>query len=182
MIKHYIGVDPGRGGGMVVLSQLGKVISYHRVPLIGKDIDTDEFASIFKKIIKDCEAYGATPHACIEKVHAFPGASAGSTFKFGYCVGLIDGVINSLGIPFSKIQPKEWQKIVWQTDEIEREPDKISKTGRKIKGKVKTKIVSLKAFKRIFPDVDFRTPRMKNQPDGLVDAILIAEACRRLNH
>lgn len=180
--KHYIGIDPGKTGGIVVLSQGGEVVSFHQIPKIGKDIDTDEFAAIFKRIIEDCVTFGATPHACIEKVHALFGASAGSTFGFGYCVGLIDGVVKMGQIPFTKLQPKEWQKIVWQTDEIEREPDKISKTGRKVAGKVRTKIVSLKAFKRIFPSVDFRTGRMKNQPDGLVDAILIAEACRRLNH
>lgn len=183
-IKHYIGIDPGKTGGIVVLSQTGQLVSFHKIPTIGKDIDTDEFAEIFKRIIKNCETTGSTPHACIEKVHALFGASAGSTFNFGYCVGLIDGVIKAYQIPFSKIQPKEWQSYIWQSDEIEREPDKISeKTGRKITGKVKTKIVSLKAFKRIFPTVDFRTStKIKNQPDGLVDAILIAEACRRLNH
>lgn len=183
MNKHYIGVDPGKTGGIAVLSNTGQLISFHQIPVIGKDIDTEEFANIFKGIVETCKTTGVKPHACIEKVHALFGASAGSTFNFGYCVGLIDGLVKAYNIPFSKIQPKAWQEIIWQTDEIEREPSKLDKNGKTKLGKVKTKIVSLKSFKRIFPQVDFRTSaRQKLQPDGLVDAILIAEACRRLNH
>lgn len=185
--KHYIGVDPGKTGGITVLSQSGKFISKHPIPLIGKDIDLNGFVNIFDNIIKSCEVTGTIPHVCIEKVHAIFGSSASSTFSFGYCVGLIDGVIKAYKLPYTKIQPKEWQSIVWQTDEIEREPDKVAFTKkgieRRVKGKIKTKVVSLKAVKRLFPEVDLRpTERSKIFSDGLVDSLLIAEACRRLNH
>ena len=182
-MKHYIGIDPGKTGGIVVINTAGDFISKHPIPLIGKDIDTSEFATIFENIVQDAINAGAIPHACIEKVHALFGSSASGTFSFGYCVGLIDGIVRSKKIAFTKIQPKDWQAKIWQTDEIEREPSTIDKKGRVKQGKIKTKIVSLKAFKRIFPNVDLRpTERSKNQSDGLVDAILIAESIRRMNH
>lgn len=184
--KWYIGIDPGKTGGIVVLSNNGKLISKHLVPTVGKDIDVNEFANIFIKIIKDAEVTGVNLHAGVEEVHAIFGSAASATFSFGRCVGLIDGIIRALNIPSSKIQPKVWQKEIWESSEIEREPDKVTiRRGKevKVKGKVKTKIVSLKAFKRLFPEIDLRTSnRQKNQPDGLVDAILLAEYCRRKNY
>lgn len=182
-MKHYIGIDPGKTGGIVVVNSSGEFVSKHPIPLIGKDIDTDELANIFEYIVEESKKVDAISHACIEKVHAVFGSSASNTWSFAYCVGLLDGIIRTKKIPFTKIQPKDWQSLVWQTDEIEREPSTIDKKGRVKQGKVKTKLVSLKAFRRIFPQVDLRpTERSKNQSDGLVDAILIAEAVRRLNH
>lgn len=182
-MKHYIGIDIGKMGGIVVVDSNGKFVSKHSIPLIGKDIDTGTLADIFEGIIEESNIIGAIPHACIEKVHAIFGSAAASTFSFGFCAGLIEGIVRTKKISFTKITPKDWQSICWQQDEIEREPSTTDKKGKVKQGKIRTKIVSLKAFKRIFPQVDLRpTERSKNQSDGLVDAILIAEAVRRLNH
>lgn len=182
-MKHYVGIDPGKTGGIVVINTNGDFISKHPVPLIGKDIDTTEFASIIENIIIDAKKSGNTVHICIEKVHALFGSSASNTWSFAYCVGLIDGIVKSNKVPFTKITPKDWQSIIWQQDEIEREPSTTDKKGKVKLGKIRTKIVSMKSFKRLFPNVDLRpTERSKKESDGLVDAILIAESIRRLNH
>lgn len=191
MEKHYVGIDPGKNGGIVVIDQSGNFLSKYTIPKIGDDIDLQAFYNIFVDIQANAEQSKAKIHVCREQVHALFGSSASSTFTFGYVVGLIDMLIVSQQIPYSKIQPKEWQASVWLESEIEREPDKVStdKKGKPktIKGKIKTKIVSLKAAKRLFPKVNFHEELKngkfaKNPHDGIIDAILIAEACRRLNH
>jgi len=191
MNKHYIGIDPGKHGGIVVIDSNKNFISKHVIPMIGDDIDLHEFYHIFQVMKRRAELDGCQIHVCREQVHAIFGSAAGSTFTFGYVVGLIDMMIVSEKLSFSKLQPKEWQASVWLESEIEREPDKksVSKNGKEktTKGKVKTKIVSLKAAKRLFPSVQFHSELKngkfaKNPHDGWIDAILIAEACRRLNH
>ena len=134
-------------------------------------------------IKKRAEHENCKAHICIESVHSIFGTSAGSNFTFGYVVGMIDTTVIAHSLPYSKVQPKIWQKEIWQEYEIEREPGKADKNGKMKPGKVLTKLTSLKAFTRLFPSVDLRgTERSKNQHDGLVDAILIAEYCRRQNH
>src|SRR5690606_29666493 len=123
------------------------------------------------------------PHVCIESVHSIFGSSSKSNFSFGYIVGALDTIIISLSMPYTKVQPKEWQKDIWLTSEIEREPSKTDKNGKVKQGKVLTKLTSLKAVKRLFPNVDLRaTDKSKIPHDGLVDALLIAEYCRRKNY
>jgi len=48
----------------------------------------------------------------IEKVHAVPGASAGSSFKFGYNYGAIVALLSTLGGSIYDITPKGWQKYI----------------------------------------------------------------------
>lgn len=181
-MKYYIGVDPGKSGGVVVLDWMGNFIRKHTIPKIGKDVDLKAFYKIFKSEYDSAALSGRKLHVCVESVHSIFGTSAKSNFSFGYIVGALDTIIVSLNLPYSKVQPKEWQKSVWLTSEIEREPSKTDKNGKVKQGKVLTKLTSLKAFKRLFPDVDLRgTERSKVPHDGLVDAILIAEYCRRQN-
>lgn len=186
MNKFYVGIDPGKNGGVVVLDNNKNCLGTYEIPKIGNDIDLNGFYEIFEKIKSQALNSIAKIHVCTESVHAIFGSSAQSTFSFGYVVGIIDMLIISNKLPYSKIQPKEWQKNIWLESEIEREPDKIGLT-KTIKGKIKTKVVSLKAAKRLFPEVNFY-PELKNGKfaknphDGIIDAILIAEACRRLNY
>lgn len=182
MKKIYIGADPGRNGGIVVLDWMGNFIEKHTIPKIGKDVDLKSFYKIFEKIYQDTVLSGTKPHVCVESVHSIFGSSSKSNFSFGYVVGVLDTIIVSLNLPYTKVQPKEWQKSIWLTSEIEREPSKKDKNGNVKQGKVLTKLTSLKAYKRLFPNVDLRaTERSKIPHDGLVDAILIAEYCRRQN-
>lgn len=183
MKKWYIGIDPGKNGGIAIIDSDGKFIEKHLIPKIKDDIDIHSFYDIFIQIKENCKSLNTNIHVCTESVHSIFGSSAGSNFTFGYVVGIIDTIIIAHNLPYSKVQPKDWQKNIWQEYEIEREPSKKDKNGKLKPGKVLTKLTSLKACKRLYPDVDLRaTERSKNQHDGLVDALLIATYCRRMNH
>ena len=64
-----------------------------------------------------------------------------------------------------------------------RKPEKITKSGKIVRGRVDTKAMAEQSFRKWFPLLDFNMTengnKSKNVHDGLVDAILIAEYCRR---
>lgn len=173
-MKYYIGIDPGKSGAIVILNNKNSEVIKHVIPCIGTVIDIGAIDSILAELIflkgKD------SLHLVIEDVHALYGSSAGATFSFGYVCGVLEGIIHSLSIPHTKVQPKVWQKEMFQGIPEIRKPN--TKDGKK--GALETKQMALLAAKRIFPDVDLRaTTRSKNPHDGIVDALLMAEYCRR---
>jgi crossover junction endodeoxyribonuclease RuvC len=51
-------------------------------------------------------------HAYIEFVSVRPGEGAVGAFAFGRCRGAVEGVLSTLGIPFTTITPPSWKRAV----------------------------------------------------------------------
>lgn len=159
-----IGIDPGKQG--FICSMTDSSISYYQIPLIGKEVDLDELDNIIDFITLTHDDV----HCVIEDVHAIFGSSAKATFNFGWIVGVLEALLVAHGIPYTKVQPKEWQKEMWQG---------ISKQ-KKANGRTDTKAMSLLAAKRLFPDEDLTaTARSTKEHDGKIDSLLMAEYCKR---
>ena len=185
--KWYLGLDPGKSGGCILLDDKGSIKARYIPEFIGDECDVNSFSDFFEHCKKGVEEVSGILHVAIEDVHSIYGVSASANFTFGFMVGLLRTLVKVNQLPYTMIQPKEWQKEVWVNSEIEREPDKLNKSGKKVPGKIKTKLTSLKASKRLWPTYDFRSnidlkSRVKNPHDGLIDAALIAESVRRKNH
>ena len=176
---HILGIDPGKTGAFVLMDQQGGVIEKLVMPLIGKELDHLGIASI----VSICSG---SSHIYIEDVHAVHGSAAGATFNFGYVCGAIRQCVTDYRIPFTMVQPKKWQSIIYQgVKEIRKPSYKITKgkfEGQTRKGNRDTKKMSLLAAQQLFPTVDLRkNSRCKIAHDGIVDALLIAEYGRRQN-
>ena len=140
---------------------------YYPIPLIKGEVNLHELADIFNI---DASYVGGM-HCVIEDVHALFGASAKSTFNFGWIVGALEAILVSNGIPYNKVSPKDWQKEMWQGI------PKITKQG---KNSTDTKAMSLLAAKRLFPNEDLRATERSVKPcHDKIDALLLAEYCRR---
>jgi hypothetical protein len=165
----FVGIDPGKNGGIVHIS---KTINYYFIPKIGNEVDVLELSRIIEKIknSESCEV-----HFFIEKVHAVFGSAAKATFNFGYVCGLIEGIVSFSKCPYTMIEPKVWQKEMFQGIPI------IKKSGSK---RNDTKKMAEIAYKRLFPNIDFYITENENKSkkvhDGLVDALLIADYGRRI--
>ena len=184
-----IGVDPGKNGGIVALSDLRNVIWRHVTPLVGTDIDWYKIAELIR--VPDTHD---KPHVFIEHVHAMHGVAAATTFTFGGCFEGTKALCYALQTPFTLVQPKAWQKLMWAgVPEQRKPPKKLTKKeliqrarGEKVRtpkviGAINTKAMSAVAVARLFPGVDLRgTPASTTQHDGLIDALLIAEYGRRI--
>lgn len=155
MSKIYIGIDPGKYGGIFTIfpdNTYNKFVT----PLVGDKINGRE---ISKNLVDIISTHNSEVMVVIEDVHSIFGTSAKSNFQFGMSVGIIHGIVDALSIPYTLVGPKKWQAICYQG--IPENKDK--------------KIMSAIAAHRLFPEESFiATARSKKPHDGLTDAALIA--------
>lgn len=171
--RIYIGIDPGKSGGIVALSVFNKLIDKWPMPVLGDNLDVSAMFDLLKKLMDD---YAIT--VIMEDVHSIFGVSASNNFTFGYVCGAIEAVVLCLKLKMIKVAPKTWQKEIWANG------DKVFKTKKpdQKNPSIDTKATSLCAVTRLFPTVDLRkSSRAKIAADGIVDALLLAEYGRRKN-
>lgn len=173
MSKNYIGLDPGKSGGFVRISDEG--VEACPTPTIGDEISL----SGVKDWLVSCLASTGRENILvgIEDVHSIFGSSAGSNFQFGRALGMLEGCVAALEIPFVKVAPKTWQKVAHVGIPVIRKPGKDGKLGG-----VDTKAMAALAAERLYPGLDLRgSDRAKKAHDGIVDALLIAHYLKTQN-
>ena len=145
----YIGIDPGKNGGIAVMSSdIINVYTFSEETLI------EELG-----LISRCIKAGESAKCVLEKVNAMPGQGVVSMFNFGQNYGFIQGVLKAYGIPYELVSPQKWKKEFSVTSD---------------------KNTSIEVAKRLFPGVNLKaTERCKKDHDGMAEALLIAEYCRR---
>lgn len=172
-MKYYIGIDPGTKGYISIIDETGKFIESFPLLKNAKNIDVVEISNTLLNLSK----YEDNCHVIIENIHAIFGSSAKGTFNFGFIAGLIEGVIATIGLPYTKINPKIWQKEMFRGVNVTTKPSTTGKTQV-----IDTKKMSFLASHRIFPTVDLRrTSKCKNEDDNFSDSLLMAEYGRRMN-
>lgn len=138
----YIGIDPGKTGAVAILDDKGNyinVLDFGQEELMSTLID---YAPVVK-------------FAYLEKVHSMPGQGVVSTFSFGENFGWWQGVLGSLGIPYTTIRPQDWMKKY-----------SLQKTSASDKP-------GLEVARKLFPEAPLHLKKHHNR----ADALLIARAC-----
>lgn len=172
-MKYYIGIDPGTKGYISIIDETGKFIESFPLLKNAKNIDVVEISNTLLNLSK----YEDNCHVIIENIHAIFGSSAKGTFNFGFIAGLIEGIIATIGLPYTKINPKIWQKEMFRGVNVITKPSTTGKAQV-----IDTKKMSFLASHRIFPTVDLRrTSKCKNEDDNFSDSLLMAEYGRRMN-
>lgn len=158
MSKLWIGIDPGVDGAIAVFTATG--LRLYDMPSAqsgkGRRIDPLALAGILAK-------YGqANCDVAIELVHAFPGQGVSSCFSFGHSLGVIEGVVASIGLPYELVSPVRWRKVM-MADFAKAETPKERKAQ------------SVLAASRLYPAYaeQFRGPKGGIE-DGRADATLLA--------
>ena len=165
--RVHVGIDPGKNGCLAIIG-LCNDISYFEFKKIGNEVDLALINEVFSSIEKPC-------HCVIEDVHAVFGSSANSTFEFGRINGALEALLIANKIPFTKVQPKTWQKQMFEGVSIQTKPSSTGKTR-----KIDTKAMAKVAATRIFPNQDFRrTERSRVVSHDKIDSLLMAEYSRR---
>ena len=168
MKKYWCGIDVGKDGGIVIQNSDNNTIDKYEIPLIGTEFDIKAMRDIFCKYVNDDGEINMM--VVMEKLSSIYGASAKANFSFGGINLATEAIIVCLGIPMVRIMPKKWQKELWEGIPIQTKND----------GKTATKVMSLIAMQKLFPNFDARTTsRQRVQQDGIVDAILLSEYCKR---
>ena len=92
----YIGVDPGKNGGIAIIDSDGVIaFPFSEERLL---IELDGIAQEY-----ECICY-------LEHVHAMPKQGVSSTFNFGMNFGFIQGVLKAYKIPYELVTPQKWKK------------------------------------------------------------------------
>ncbi len=162
----YVGIDPGRDGAIAALSDGGCVVFAERVPMTSGSRPEYLVSDMAQLVVRaGIEAQGLEHvRAGVEQVQPFGKAGAASMLKLGRSAGLWEGVLAGMGVRYHVVRPAEWQKDVC----------------RGLAGKPKQKAESAAA--RLWPQWTTSNLRRWNKAEreGIRDALLIAEAVRRI--
>lgn len=177
----HIGIDPGKEGALVSLNTETNEVLIKKIPLIkgSREIDDHELNLIISNIRE------FKHHVVIEDLKAIYGVASNATFALGDVCGLIRGMLVANNIRFTKVDPRTWQKEMFQGIKEIRKPNttRLNRFGKPtiVKGRIETKAMSILAAKRLFPNVSLKTSNVKNavDKDGISDALLMAEYSRR---
>lgn len=168
MLTHYIGIDIGSQGAICIIEKENRGPSFlSAFPLISGKPDIKAFRQIL------IDNLDLVKHVVIEDLHSIFGSSSKSNFGFGWINGAIEASLVALELPYTKVQPKRWQKEMWEGVRPVMKPGKKRPT-------IDTKPTSLLAAQRLFPTVELRkSPKSTKPHDGIVDALLLADYARR---
>ena len=169
--KSFIGIDPGKSGGIAWIRGDGQLLRCTKIP--ETEIDLWRWLS-------HCSS---ASFAVVEKVRTRPGESAKGAFTFGQGYGSLRMALVASGIPFDQVTPQKWIKALGIPS---RKPHDRTRMRSLTKGKNKGKMVE----ERYGGETDSQWKnRLKAQAQQLfpqetitlakADALLIAEYCRR---
>lgn len=155
----FIGVDPGLTGAIAYLKEDGTVNGpIIDMPIIKIKKRHDFLVANVVGCFLGADGAIANVMVGIEALHAMPNRMCNGVgnFSLGRSSGMFEGILTALRIPFQKIPPKRWQKLL-------------------LDGMPHEKGSSVVVAKRLFPDVDLSLKKHH----GRADALLIAEYLRR---
>lgn len=104
-MKYFAGIDPGKKGAIVLLNEQGEIESIKNLGDTEHDIETAIKSTYEVTILTSSKVIFA-----VEKCQYTPKMGAKSAFTFGKNIGLIDGILLSLGIKRVYISPQVWKK------------------------------------------------------------------------
>ena len=149
----YLGIDPGKGGGLAALDRQGQMVLAHAMP----ETDWDFFDGV-RSLLRNAEMDNSTMVARLEFVRSSPQMGVVSAFTFGCGYGAIRMALLAAEIPFDQVVPRVWQKalgILYPKGATDTQKKNITKTRAQ----------------QLFPG--------QKITHATADALLIAEHCRR---
>lgn len=168
----FIGIDPGSSSGAIAIiddHDKPKARPTVTVNAIGKLSDVQ----MWDLIITAWQSHQGS-RAVIEQVASMPGQGVSSTFKFGCNYGKLLGMLTAAGIPYDKIIPQTWKKLVNCPSGSKRKVLSGKKAGQLVRDKSANKRSEHQRAAELYPDV-------KLPSQALAAALLLAHACRMRN-
>ncbi len=151
MTYRTIGIDPGLSGAVAILPAGVVSDTPTAVTANGKTRRHVYLPGEMARIVReyatgDCHAY-------LEAVHSMPGQGVRSMFSMGHGLGLWEGILAALGVPYTLVTPQRWK--------------------REMMGSVTDKDAARVRAVQLFPHLAGELARVKDH--GRAEALLIAE-------
>ena len=150
----YLGIDPGKGGGIAVVDERARAVEATNMP--------ETLTDLWDFLVSRRDTY-IIAYAGLELLHALPAAVESkmgihrgsiSTWKLGEHFGKLQMALTAAGFRWETYSPRKWQGVM----------DCL--TGG-------NKNVSKERAQQLFPGIKIT--------HKTADALLIAETCRRIN-
>lgn len=156
----YLGIDPGLDGAVAAVGGAFGPAVYDTptMTVAGSDGSKKRVYAISRmaEILSPYRGVAGDLLVLIENVHAMPGQGVRSMFSMGYGLGLWEGLLAGLGLPFERVTPQRWKKLM-------------------LDGQGKDKDASRFKAQALFPKAELHLKKH----DGRAEALLIAEYGRR---
>lgn len=148
----YVGIDPGKKGGIAAVDRIGQIV--YAVPMP----DLEKFPAVLSRLKIQLVA--------IEHAQVFPMDGKSRAFNYGVHFGSLQGALAAMSIPYILVKPRAWQKAVTCSPAYKCPKKRALVSANKIFKKTKSFWLP--------------TTRHSVPHDGMIDSALIAEYCRRL--
>ncbi len=162
MKEYYVGIDNGLSGGITIIDENQKIIESIVMPIIkGKktEYDVNKIVKIFQRFDDQQIVFVA-----LEKAHVRPVSGKRACFMTGFCYGVMQGILETMGFSYEIVSPNEWMK------DILKGMDVTEKKG------------SVMWAKRKYPNEHWTaTERSKKAHDRKTDSCALAVFCYRRN-
>ena len=100
MDKSYLGIDPGKHGGLCVLNSSGDIVVLHTMPQTPTDLTL---------LLGELYEHHSPLVCAIERVGGKPGQGGVAMFNFGYNYGQLIQCLTDSNIAHTEILPAKWQ-------------------------------------------------------------------------
>lgn len=98
MSKRYIGIDPGKHGGIAVMESDGSIVDVTKMPETPQDL------------LGFLSTYKDNSFCVLERVGGMPGNGGSAMFNFGKGYGHLQMALIALQIPTEDVTPNKWEK------------------------------------------------------------------------
>jgi len=102
---RFIGIDPGKSGGIAVITENDYLATKMPDTLMG-------VLSHIEAIKTAAETRGEKVFAILERVASSPQQGVCSAFTFGQGYGALQMALLAARIPFDRVTPQQWQKFM----------------------------------------------------------------------
>lgn len=109
---RVLGIDPGASGALAVVEH-GELVDLVDMPTVSVRRGSREVREVHAIALGSViSELGRIDAAVLEQVGAMPGQGVSSMFAFGRAVGVVEGVLGGLQIPYRRVPPQEWQRAM----------------------------------------------------------------------
>lgn len=110
MSALVLGIDPGLGGALALLTSEGMLVDVDDMPVLndgpaGRPAVNAPLLSALLRQWNPTDAF-------VEYVGARPGEAASGAFAFGRSRGVVEGVLGAHGVPVRFLTPPVWKRAV----------------------------------------------------------------------
>lgn len=107
-MTYIIGADPGLTGCLVVLTEANFTYVEHlQMPTMKVGTSNRVNGAALARWLRDWDNVSML---YLEAVHSRPGEGAHGAFNFGHNAGVLEGIVQGIGIPYTRVKPDQWKK------------------------------------------------------------------------